>query len=163
MIIVTLFFFHSSSPSVDPLELKKNSRSATFYYRDANAFVNCKRIFLDISWIATRHDGTELTQSDNVSCLNPAAHNLIQAVTINIGMRVSLISLIIILFLDAPTRPYKRACPSVRHAFVESQTSASELAIWPCFSKDNIRLFFFILHKANAPSTKTGLTVWYRS
>ena len=30
---------------VDPLELKKTGRSAAFYYRDSNAFLNTKRIF----------------------------------------------------------------------------------------------------------------------
>ena len=82
---LALFFF-----IVDPLELQKNSRSATFYYKDANAFVNCKRIFLDITWEATRGDGTPLVEADYVSCLNPPSHNLIQAVTINIGTPINL-------------------------------------------------------------------------
>lgn len=71
--------------ALDPLELSKNSRSCTFYYKDANAFINTKRAFLDITWNATQDDGKALTHADYVSCLNPSAHNLIKSVTINIG------------------------------------------------------------------------------
>lgn len=76
--------------ALDPLELQKNSRSVTFYYKDANAFINTKRAFLDITWKASRNDGEPLEHLDLVSCLNPASHNLIQSVTINIGTYISI-------------------------------------------------------------------------
>ena len=71
--------------SVDPLDLKKNSRSVSFYYKDVNAFINAKRVFLEISYHCINDDGTPLTQSQNISCLNPPSHGLIEDVTLNIG------------------------------------------------------------------------------
>ena len=80
--------------ALDPLELSKNSRSCTFYYKDANAFINTRRIFLDLTWKATKANGEKLEHADFVSCLNPASHNLIQSVTVNIGKYLSIYPLI---------------------------------------------------------------------
>ena len=73
------------SSTVDPLELKKTSRSATFHYRDANAFIDTKRFFLDVTWFATKADGTALSIADNVSCLTPPSQQILESVVLNIG------------------------------------------------------------------------------
>ena len=73
------------SSTVDPLELTKTSRSATFHYRDANAFIDTKRFFLDVTWYATKTDGTALSIADNVSCLNPPSQQILESVVLNIG------------------------------------------------------------------------------
>ena len=69
----------------DPLEVRKNSKNATFYYRDANAFVDPRRIFLDITWYAVKGEDEALTTDDFVSCLNPPSQQVIESATLNIG------------------------------------------------------------------------------
>ena len=78
----TFFFLYL----VDPLELKKTGRSAAFYYRDSNAFLNTKRIFLEITWFASKDDDSALTTEDFVSCSNPPSQHLMESVILNIGM-----------------------------------------------------------------------------
>ena len=58
--------------ALDPLELKKSSKYGTYYFSDANCFVDSSRILLDLTWYCTKGDNDDpLTTDDMVSTLNP--------------------------------------------------------------------------------------------
>ena len=71
--------------SVDPLEVKKTSKTASFHYRDTNCFIDTRRIFLDITWFATKDDDSALAIGDFVSCLNPPSQQIIESAILNVG------------------------------------------------------------------------------
>ena len=73
---------------IKPLErddLIKDQRVMSFYYKDANAFVCTRRIFLQIEWYACLEDGNAITQANAVSANNPMSQMLIDSCTLNIG------------------------------------------------------------------------------
>ena len=71
---------------VDPLELKKASKSAVFYFRDQNIYVDTRKIYCDLTWYAFKEpDETALEKADMTSTLNPASQHLIDSAIVNIG------------------------------------------------------------------------------
>ena len=70
---------------LDNFELIQNSKLLSFYFRDANCYINSRRIFLELEWYATKEDGSPLTIDDETSANNPTAHGLIDSLVINIG------------------------------------------------------------------------------
>ena len=71
--------------SIDNMELIKNSKLVSYYYKDQNCFLNTRRIFLHIKYICTHDDGNELKQEDNVSACNVMSHSIIDSCILNIG------------------------------------------------------------------------------
>ena len=70
---------------LDNLDVVKNSKLVSYFYRDQNCFLNTKRVFLKISYTCMNSDNTALTQENNVSCCNVMAHSLIDSCILNIG------------------------------------------------------------------------------
>ena len=71
-----------------PLErddLIKDQRVMSFYYKDANAFVCSRRVFLEMEWYACLEDDSPLTLAHAVSATNPMSQTIIDSCTLNIG------------------------------------------------------------------------------
>ena len=83
------FLIHSFALcKVKPMErddLIKDERVMSFYYKDANAFVCTRRIFLELEWYACLDDDSALTMTHAVSANNPISQTIIDSCTLNIG------------------------------------------------------------------------------
>ena len=66
-------------------DLIKDQRVMTFYYKDVNAFVCSRRIFLELEWYACLEDDAPLTLANAVSATNPMSQTIIDSCTLNIG------------------------------------------------------------------------------
>ena len=85
---------------VDPLDLQDGSNTLAFKFRDENAFINTKRIFLSVVIYCTNADGSALADANAVSALNPISHGMISKVDLNIGMYdINIYALLLFLLL----------------------------------------------------------------
>ena len=66
-------------------DLIKDQRVMYFYYKDVNAFVCSRRIFLELEWYACLEDDAPLTLENAVSATNPMSQTIIDSCTLNIG------------------------------------------------------------------------------
>ena len=69
----------------DNMGLVRDSKLLCYYYKDANCFLNTKRIFLEIEFHCENDDSSALTQANNVSACNVMSHSIIDSALLNIG------------------------------------------------------------------------------
>ena len=73
---------------MDHMELIKNSKIVSYFFRDQTCFINTKRIFLELEFICVNEDDSPLKQADNVSACNVLSHSIIESCVLNIGKKV---------------------------------------------------------------------------
>ena len=70
---------------LDPMDLIKNSGVLNYYFRDSSAYINTKRVFLELEFEACLDDMSPLKQNHNVSACNVMSHSIIDSCVLNIG------------------------------------------------------------------------------
>ena len=70
---------------VDNITLIKNNGVVNYYYKDPTAFINTKRIFLEIEFDCTLDNDEPILQTHFISAANVMSHSMIDTAILNIG------------------------------------------------------------------------------
>ena len=70
---------------IDKINLIKSNGVLNYFYRDPTAYINTKRIFLEIEFDCTLDNDEPILQTHFVSAANVMSHSMIDTAILNIG------------------------------------------------------------------------------